>query len=348
VSFVLLSLAVAAPHAVAKSSLESSIGSNLLEVIELAAEAPEKLAKLIRESPLAAVVDVPTDPSFTAHARNSSQLPFVFAHGMGDSCFNPGMKRITKDTAAHVGVYGTCIPTGKNVITDTINGFLMTMDKSVDVFAENIRADPKLAGGFNAVGFSQGNSLIRGYIQKYNDPPVNAVIHVHGTISGVSGFPQCNPAKSIICRAVADACGDAAYNPLSQGLLFQVDYFRDPSKISSGGYKKFSQLGEWNNEGETTNPTYATNFGKTNTFVMVKALGDTMVFPNEGEWWGHFKDGSKKEVLTMNQTAWYANDMFGLRTADEAGKLHFETTAGNHLQFTEEQLFGWVDKYIVA
>jgi hypothetical protein len=39
--------------------------------------------------------------------------------------------------------------------------------KSVDVFAAKIRADPKLANGFNAVGFSQGNSLIRGYIQKY-------------------------------------------------------------------------------------------------------------------------------------------------------------------------------------
>jgi hypothetical protein len=37
----------------------------------------------------------------------------------------------------------------------------------VDVFAAKIRADPKLANGFNAVGFSQGNSLIRGYIQKY-------------------------------------------------------------------------------------------------------------------------------------------------------------------------------------
>ena len=50
---------------------------------------------------------------------------------------------------------------------DTINGFLMTMDKSIDVFAQKIKADPKLANGFNALGLSQGNSLIRGYIQKY-------------------------------------------------------------------------------------------------------------------------------------------------------------------------------------
>jgi palmitoyl-protein thioesterase len=40
------------------------------------------------------------------------------------------------------------------------------MDASVDVFAAKIQADPNLALGFNAIGFSQGNSLIRGYIQK--------------------------------------------------------------------------------------------------------------------------------------------------------------------------------------
>ena len=79
---------------------------------------------------------------------------------------------------------------------------------------------------------------------------------------------------------------------------------------------------------------------------MVKAMGDTMVFPNEGEWWGHFKDGNMKEVVPMNQTEWYTEDLFGLKTADQAGRIHFESTPGNHLQFTEAELYGWVDKYL--
>ena len=58
----------------------------------------------------------------------------------------------------HTGSYAVCVPTGDNVVSDTINGFLMNMDKSVDVFAKKIQADPKLAGGFNAVGFSQVSS----------------------------------------------------------------------------------------------------------------------------------------------------------------------------------------------
>ena len=47
----------------------------------------------------------------------------------GDSCFNSGMKQITSDTAKHAGVYGVCVPTGDSMIMDTINGFLMNMDK---------------------------------------------------------------------------------------------------------------------------------------------------------------------------------------------------------------------------
>lgn len=58
---------------------------------------------------------------------------------------------------------------------------------------------------------------------------------------------------------------------------------------------------------------------------MIKALKDTMVFPNEGEWWGHFADNSLTTVLTMKETDWYKKDMFGLRTADEAGKPRHST-----------------------
>jgi len=222
----------------------------------------------------------------------------------------------------------------------------LQMDKSVDVFAKKIKADPKLQNGFNAIGFSQGNSLIRGYIQKYNDPPVNFVLHVHGTVSGVAGFPQCDPTSSF-CKGVAHLCGSLSYNSLVQGILFQADYFRDPTKVNSTAYKTHSQLAQWNNEGLTVNKNINMNFAKTNKFVMVKALGDTMVFPNEGEWWGHFADGSDdyKTVLRMNETDWYKSDLFGLKTANEAGKIHFESTPGNHLQFTEKELFGWIDKY---
>jgi len=274
--------------------------------------------------------------------------PTVTAHGMGDSCFNAGMKQITELIAQTTSQYAVCVPTGATKGKDTNNGFFMTMDKNVDVFAAAIKKDPKLANGFNCAGFSQGNSLCRGYIQKYNDPPVITFLSVHGTVSGVAGFPHCNPTGLLgpVCRTLTNLGGAAAYNKLAQNTLFQIDYFRDPTDVNQTNYKTYSQLAQWNNEGETVDPKINANFAKVKRWAMVKAMKDTMVYPNDGEWWGQFAADGKTR-LAMNETEWYTKDLFGLKTADQAGKIMFDSSPGNHLQFTETELFGWVDKYFL-
>jgi len=282
-------------------------------------------------------------------AATAAHLPTVFMHGMGDSCFNPGMKQITQLTGEHLGSYSVCIPTGADQGSDTNNGFFMTMNQNVEVFAAAIKNNTNLAGGFNAVGFSQGNSVIRGYIQKYNDPTVSTWLSVHGTVVGVASFPDCNPSGLLgpVCKLLDRfLVGPLAYTQTVQNRLFQADYFRDPKHVSSSEYKANSQIAQWNNEGNTVDPAIATNFGKTKRFAMIKAEKDTMVYPNDGEWWGSFAEDGKTK-LAMNETDWYKKDLFGLKTADEAGKIFFNSTTGNHLKFTEAELFGWVDQYFI-
>lgn len=99
-----------------------------------------------------------------------------------------------------------------------------------------------------------------------------------------------------------------------------------------------------NNE-VTVNATYKENFASLESVALVKALKDTMVYPNDSEWFGYYEDGSTSKMLSMNETAWYKNDTFGLRTLDEANKLTFYTTDGDHLHFTDEFIMGLVDKY---
>jgi len=274
-------------------------------------------------------------------------LPTVTAHGMGDSCFNLGFEELTRLIGKQTKQYAVCIPTGSNIATDTTNGFFMDMDKNVDVFARKIREDPKLAKGFHCIGLSQGNSLCRGYIHKYNDPPVATFISVHGTVAGVAAFPHCRPDGLLgpVCKPLVDVLGVLAYTPLSQKLLFQAGYFRDPLRVTSHAYKAYSQIAQWNNEGLVTNATYKDNFGKVKKFVMVKAEKDTMIYPNEGEWWGQCADGSLDKVLTMKESPLYQNDNFGLKTADEAGKIAFTSTKGDHLEFADAELAEWIDLY---
>ena len=78
------------------------------------------------------------------------------------------------------------------------------------------------------------------------------------------------------------------------------------------------------------------------------ATKDKMVWPREGEHWGApnpEKDPFSDPILPMNETEWYLKDLFGLKTADENGKNHFESFVGNHLRFAMDDFEGWIKKY---
>jgi len=284
---------------------------------------PVGLAKKIRESEFAAIMRE-LKQNVSLSSRAGSVLPLVFLHGMGDSCFNNGMQSITEESGVYMGVYSTCIPTGDTRLADTINGFLLNMDANVDVFAEKVREDPNLANGFNCIGLSQGNNICRGYIQRYNDPVAVTHISIHGPIVGVASLPSCDPNGKFVgdlCRQIDEILGKAAYNQLVQSVLFQANYFREPSFVNTVEYKEYSQIAAWNNEGaEGVDENVKYLFWKTSRFAMIKALEDTVVIPNEGEWWASYDDSFKK-ILPMTETAWYTEDLFGLRTANEAGKV---------------------------
>ena len=90
-------------------------------------------------------------------------------------------------------------------------------------------------------------------IQKYNDPPVHSFLSICGINAGVAAFPQCSPWIPVLgkaCLAFNEVLGDLAYNALVQSVLFQANYFRDPEKLNSTGYREHSQLAAWNGEGE--------------------------------------------------------------------------------------------------
>uniref|UniRef100_A0A7S3L749 Palmitoyl-protein thioesterase 1 n=1 Tax=Amphora coffeiformis TaxID=265554 RepID=A0A7S3L749_9STRA len=289
--------------------------------------------------------------------RLDGQLPVVFAHGMGDSCFNSGMQHITAHASNLLGgVYATCIPTGKTQAEDTKNGYFLNMDASVDVFAAAIAKDPKLQEGFHAIGFSQGNNVIRGYIANYNNPPIHTFISVNGVNAGDGAVPYCRPSmtegkeESVefdMCDFLMEQAGKQAYTEFAQEHSFQANYWRDPRPSAFKKYQKFCQLAKWNNEAGFVNQTLVSNWAKTQGFVWVMASKDGMVWPKEGEHWGApDPDDPFHHILPMEETEWYKKDLFGLRTAQENNKNYFETFEGDHLQFSMEDFDRWITTYL--
>ena len=96
----------------------SNVAPSLAAMVSRAALEPEALAEELRTSPVAQIA--PSFSSFTPAGAKNASLPIVVAHGMGDSCFNPGMKSITKAAGERLGVYSTCIPTAGSQILDTM------------------------------------------------------------------------------------------------------------------------------------------------------------------------------------------------------------------------------------
>ena len=310
------------------------------------------------------------------HLRTTSTplLPVVFAHGMGDSCFNNGFERLVNRTAAlRNNVYAVCIPTGHNLPDDINSGYFLNMDASVQVFADKIRQDPILqqAGGFHAVGLSQGNNVIRGYIAKYNDPPVHTFLSINGVNAGEGAVPHCIPKQNHdndqqtastdkntattesslggFCNLLLEQASSAAYTSYAQHHSFQANYWRDPRPSAWSRYQKYAQLAVWNNEASSTiNTTLNDNWAKTERFVWIMANQDTIVFPKEGEHWeAPDPDDPFRTLLSRFNTTWYTNDLFGLRTAEEAGKNVYLAFDGDHLQFGWDQYNDWVTTYLM-
>ncbi|ETV65943.1 hypothetical protein H257_17486 [Aphanomyces astaci] len=285
------------------------------------------------------------------HAGNDTpslakpEFPVVIMHGMGDAALNPGMQRLRKAVAARLGAYVTNVQIGASQAEDTSNGFFMNLDKQVDYFARVVAEDQHLRHGFNALGFSQGNLVIRGYVERYNNPPVQSFISIHGPLAGVAGLPHCRPIN-FICKKISEMISTAAYADSIQEKIAQANYFRDPTRIPE--YQAHALfLPDLNNEKPSTNATYKANFATLQRLLLVRAAQDSMVYPSESEWFGAYEDGAFGRILAMNETTWYKADAFGLQTLDKAGKITFKETTGDHLRIPTETLLAWADQYFV-
>jgi hypothetical protein len=59
----------------------------------------------------------------------------------------------------------------------------------VELICKALAADPNLAGGINVLGTSQGGILMRGYLERCNNPPVKNFISWVAPMMGVYGCP---------------------------------------------------------------------------------------------------------------------------------------------------------------
>ncbi|XP_061870612.1 palmitoyl-protein thioesterase 1 isoform X2 [Colius striatus] len=257
----------------------------------------------------------------------------------GDSCCNPQsmgyIKRIVEKKIP--GIYVLSLKIGNNLVQDVENSFFMNVNDQVREVCRQLAGDPRLKGGYNAMGFSQGGQFLRAVAQRCPSPPMLTLISVGGQHQGVFGFPRCPGESSHVCDWIRRALALGAYTPAVQEHLVQAEYWHDPLKEED--YRKNSIFLADINQERGINETYKKNLMALKKFVMVKFLNDTMVDPPISEWFGFYKSGQAKETVPLQETVLYTEDRLGLQQMDKAGKLVFLGVKGDHLHFSEEWFY---------
>ncbi|KAJ8384966.1 hypothetical protein AAFF_G00196320 [Aldrovandia affinis] len=270
-------------------------------------------------------------------ARGSNTTtPLVIWHGMGDSCCNPlSMGAIKKMVEEEVpGVYVLSLKIGETIIQDTENSFFMNVNAQVAFVCDQLAKDPKLKGGYNAMGFSQGGQFLRAVAQRCPSPPMKILISIGGSTK------ECMVSLAVQERARPSVTGSASISTLRPTpiscriILVQAQYWHDP--LNEELYRTHSLFLADINQERGVNASYKKNLQSLNKFVMVKFLQDHIVDPVDTEWFGFLKPGQAKETETLQESALYTEDRLGLAEMDKAGKLVFLASDGDHLQFTKE------------
>ena len=60
------------------------------------------------------------------------------------------------------------------------------------------------------------------------------------------------------------------------------------------------------------------------------------MIPKESEWFGFYKPGQAKELMTLQESDLWKQDKLGLREMDSQGRLSFLKIEADHLSFSQD------------
>lgn len=309
-------------------SFASAVGFELVDVDAGLQQQVELVQKRLLNPPPFKLVDLLAGKR-EGMVEDQGKLPVVFMHGMGDAGDNSGMQEICKHMADTYNVYTVCLD-----VDDGFSSITTVMDDQLAALTKIVQSDPKLAGGFNAMGMSQGGLLMRSYINRVNNPPVSRYVSLCGTQNGVDECPSISYVICPIWRYVM--------NPYKTEIVFS-DYWKDSTDEAT--YLKESRfLADVNNEKETKNATYRNNMLGLNMYMLIEANPDGMVYPHASESHGYYKWGTDKssDVQLMRDTEAYKGDWLGLKTLDQQGRIVELKYQGQHMQIPSDMLFNQV------
>ncbi|CAF3711411.1 unnamed protein product [Rotaria socialis] len=203
------------------------------------------------------------------------------------------------------------------------DSLLWPLEKQVEHFCASVLADEKLRPGFNMLGYSQGSIIVRGAVEKCS-LPVHNLITLSGIHQGVFGVPYLLKLPAEFRELVSKY----AYESVVQDAISVPGYWRDPYQLNRY-IADCHYLPDINNERDARNETYRDNMLKLNAFVMTYTDIDEVVTPSRSGWFMGYAPNTL-DVETWNNSRQFKEDLIGMRTLLEQGKLYTFTSHVRH------------------
>ena len=190
------------------------------------------------------------------------------------------------------------------------------MTWQLDEFVKTIALIPELTDGFHFVGFSQGGLLGRGYVELYNNPPVSTLLTFGTPHAGVFFWRM-----------------PKIYSEFNQEHLSYAGYYKDPHMYEVY-LKNASYLPYVNNERE--NVIFSGDVVDVDHFVMVWSKVDGVIKPEESCKFEFFGVNSDM-IIPLYKSRQYIDNLVGLRTLKETGRLHIVESSCAHTMYKTEE-----------
>lgn len=266
--------------------------------------------------------DLVVDNKSTNKSESKEKILLIF-HGVGDDCenfdswigffkrnYSYDIVKCIESGAGNSSVFGTLINQGKTSC-NLIKNDKELKGKDVDVW-----------------GLSMGGLIARYIIQDCDfGGRVKKFISYGSPQSGVQLIPQCKLGK---CKILNFFAKSLVYKSLTQKIFAPSNFFRIIGKEDK--YKKNAKfLPAINNQiDHPKKDQYKKRFSSLDKLVLVEFSQDQVVQPSISSRFGYYDD--KNNIVKMRDTDEYKNDLFGLKTLDEAKKIVEIESNGGHLQ----------------
>lgn len=259
-------------------------------------------------------------------------VPIVLVHGVLSDDY--GMAPTEHYIRKHMGedVYIKNVQLGLGEISS-----LTSIYHQAEYLRDAIINDPMLKDGFNIIAHSQGGLVARYYLQKHNAPQVFTYISWGSPQQGVFGLPGTYDDRLIWLDMLESYVYKFIYAKPLQKYIGAASYWHDTLHMEK--YLAKSRFLPYVNN-EIPHPDAALfkeNLCKVKNMVMVMSTKEKIVEPRISCHFGFYKKGSKEEIENLVDSVEYKNDVLGLRTLNESGRLHLLLADCDHAQFQEDE-----------